>query len=139
VSQSEKANEDTLTGVWDGAFRQPVVGSVSFTATLIESGQQITGSTHEPCACAQYGCPRETHLAILAGHRQGRSVSFVKTYDPPGFGYDMVVYCGELNGDATEIAGRWSIKGGFSGEFVMMRPRRKAVVRARKELATVSS
>jgi hypothetical protein len=139
VRESERADDDTLTGVWDGAFRQPVVGSISFTATLIESGQHITGSTHEPCACAHYGCPRETHVAKLAGHRHARSVSFVKTYDPPGFGYDTVVYSGELNGDATEIAGTWTIKSGFSGEFVMMRPRRNMLARERRKLATVSS
>jgi hypothetical protein len=75
---------ENLTGVWNGTFRQPFRGSIAFTATLIESGHHITGSTHEPCA--QFACPRKTHLATLAGHHSGRAVSFVKTYDPPGFG-----------------------------------------------------
>ena len=46
MSKSENA-ADNLTGVWNGMFRQVLVGSVAFTATLIESGQHITGSTHE--------------------------------------------------------------------------------------------
>ncbi|MGO9631021.1 MAG: hypothetical protein ACLPXW_18805 [Xanthobacteraceae bacterium] len=48
MSKSENA-ADNLTGVWNGMFRQVLVGSVAFTATLIESGQHITGSTHEEC------------------------------------------------------------------------------------------
>jgi hypothetical protein len=126
---------ENLTGVWNGVFRQRFVGSVNFTATLIESGNQITGSTHEPCM--QFDCPRKTHLATFVGHRHGRAVSFIKTYDPPGFGYDAVGYSGDLNGDATEIAGMWTIKGGFSGEFVMTRAGRRVEARARKKLATV--
>jgi hypothetical protein len=126
-----------LTGVWDGVFRQRLVGAVNFTATLIESGNRITGSTHEPCI--QFLCPRQTHPATLAGHRRGCIVSFVKSYDPPGYGYDTVAYSGELNGDATEIAGTWTIQSGFSGEFVMTRPGRAAKARERKKLATVPS
>ncbi|MGO9048032.1 MAG: hypothetical protein ACLQFW_14280 [Xanthobacteraceae bacterium] len=40
MSKSENA-ADNLTGVWNGMFRQVLVGSVAFTATLIESGQHI--------------------------------------------------------------------------------------------------
>jgi hypothetical protein len=127
----------SLTGVWDGVFRQRVIGAVNFTATLIESGNRITGSTHEPCIL--FDCPRRTHLASLAGDRRDGTVSFVKSYDPPGFGYDTVAYAGELNSDATEIAGIWTIGSGFSGEFVMTRSGRHTKVRERKKLATVSS
>jgi hypothetical protein len=137
MTDPEKVAAESLTGVWNGVFRQRLVGSVNFTATLIESGNAITGSTHEPCI--QFFCPRRTHLATLAGYRQGRTVSFMKSYDPPGFGYDTVAYRGELNGDATEIAGVWTIGSGFSGEFVMTRPGRNTKARERKKLATVSS
>jgi hypothetical protein len=134
---SERTSEDTdnLTGVWDGAFKNSDGGSVSFTATLIESGSLLTGSTHEPCALSY--CPRKTHLANLSGRRSGRAVSFVKTYDPPGYGYDTVIYGGELNGDASEITGRWTIPPDLSGEFLMIRAARRAAVRTRKKVATV--
>jgi hypothetical protein len=117
MNETPGSAADNLTGVWNGVFQQPDCGSVAFTATLIESGGQITGSTHEPCAL--HGCPRKTHL------------------DPPGFGYGTVSYRGDLNGDATEIAGTWTIAGGFSGEFLMIRAGRSVPARARKKRATV--
>ncbi len=134
MSAPESQSSDSLTGVWEGVFRQAGHGSVAFTATLIDSDGQISGATHE--ACTQVGCPRRMHIALLSGGRQGRAVSFVKTYDPPGFGYDTVSYAGELNGDASEIAGAWTIGGAFSGDFVMVRARRRAVARRRRKLAT---
>jgi hypothetical protein len=135
MNENPGSAADNLTGVWNGVFHQPDCGSVAFTATLIESGGQITGSTHEPCALP--GCPRKTHLALLSGHRQSRTVAFVKTYDPPGFGYGAVSYRGDLNGHATEIAGTWTIAGGFSGAFLMIRAGRSVPARARKKRATV--
>jgi hypothetical protein len=126
-----------LTGVWNGVFRQPLHGSVNFTATLIESGNHISGSTHEPCA--QRDCPRRTHLATLAGQRRGSTVSFVKTYDPPGFGYHTVMYSGELSTDHCRIAGTWTIGSFSSGPFVMTRERPHAQAQTRKTLATVPS
>jgi hypothetical protein len=134
MNQSGSGAADNLTGVWNGVFQQPHFGSVAFTATLIESANQISGSTHERCAL--FGCPRGTHLALLSGRRQSRTVSFVKTYDPPGFGYGSVSYVGELNGDATEIAGTWTIEG-LSGAFLMIRARRRTLARRRKKHATV--
>lgn len=130
-----------LTGVWNGLFKQTDLGQhVSFTATLIEAGHSITGSTHEPCIMPE--CPRKTHYATLSGGRQGSAVSFVKTYDPPGFGYSRVTYDGTLNGDATEIAGQWSIRYlafSFSGEFLMIRAGRRAAQRARRKFATTKA
>ena len=134
MSGSENEADD-LTGVWNGKYRQTLVGDVPFTATLVQSGDHVGGSTHEPCI--KSGCPRKTHLAILSGHRKGSSVAFVKSYDPPGYGFDTVNYTGELNADATEIAGMWSIGNGFSGAFVMTRASRRAEVKADAKLTTV--
>ena len=133
MSESEDG-ADNLTGVWNGMYRQTLVGSVPFTATLIQSGDHIGGSTHETCIPSD--CPRKTHLAILSGHRSGRSIAFVKTYDPPGFGFDTVRYVGELNADATEIAGMWSIGSAFFGAFVMTRAGRHAQVAADAQLTS---
>jgi hypothetical protein len=135
MNQRGSRAADNLTGVWNGVFKQPHHGSVAFTATLIESAGQVTGSTHEPCALP--GCPRSVHLALLAGRRQSRAVAFVKTYDPPGFGYGTVSYAGELNADASEIAGNWTIEGGLSGAFLMVRARRRALARTRKKHAAI--
>jgi hypothetical protein len=110
-----------LTGVWNGLFTHPDHEPVSFVATLIDTGAMLSGSTHDE-KCMMRGCPRRTHNAILDGRRNGSAVSFTKTYDPPGFGYDAVVYDGALNADATEIDGQWSIPAFFlSGKFLMIR------------------
>lgn len=109
---------DSLTGVWDGTFVQPGTGVVTFLATLIESGGALAGSVTEPCIA--YGCPVNTHNASIAGHRSGSAVSFVKRYEPPGYGYDTVFYEGVVNADATEIDGRWRVPP-YSGTFLMVR------------------
>ncbi len=111
---------DTLTGVWDGTYTQAGAGIVTFLATLIETGGALGGSVTEPCVMP--GCPLSTHNASLAGHRSGSAVSFVKRYEPPGYGYDKVSYEGAVNAEATEIDGRWRIPGtAYSGTFLMVR------------------
>ena len=79
---------DDLTGVWDGTYVQPQVGIVTFLATLVETGGALAGEVTEPCMTP--GCPLSTHTASIAGHRSGSAVSFVKRYEPAGYGYDTV-------------------------------------------------
>jgi hypothetical protein len=121
-----------LTGVWDGTFVQPQVGMVTFLATLIDSGGALTGDVTEPCMTAN--CPLSVHKASIAGHRSGNSVSFVKRYEPPGYGYDKVTYEGLVNADATEIDGRWRLPG-LSGTFLMVRSTKPAEAVATEEQA----
>ncbi len=114
-----------LTGVWDGSFVQPQVGMVTFLATLIDSGGALAGNVTEPSMMP--GCPLSTHNASIAGHRSGSAVSFVKRYEPPGYGYDTVRYEGVVNAEATEIDGRWRLLGtSFSGAFLMVRSTKPA-------------
>ena len=116
---------ETLTGVWDGTFIQPGVGTITFIATLIESGGALGGSVTEPCTSP--GCPLDTHNATIAGDRSGSTVSFVKRYDPPGYGYDTVFYEGSVNAEATEIDGRWKLPDHSAmGTFLMIRSRKPA-------------
>jgi hypothetical protein len=116
---------EDLTGVWDGTYIQPQVGMVTFLVTLIESGRALTGNVTEPCMTS--GCPVSTHNASIAGHRSGSAVSFVKHYEPPGYGYDKVFYEGAVNADATEISGRWRLPGAaLSGSFLMVRSSKTA-------------
>ena len=125
---------DDLTGVWDGTFIQPHVGMVTFLVTLIESGGALEGNVTEPCMTP--GCPVSTHNASIAGHRSGSTVSFVKRYEPPGYGYDTVSYEGAVNADATEISGRWSLRGAaLSGSFLMVRSTKTAESVASEEQA----
>jgi hypothetical protein len=124
---------DDLTGVWDGTYIQPSVGMVTFLVTLIETGGALTGSVTEPCMTT--GCPVSTHNASISGQRSGSAVSFVKTYEPPGYGYDRVFYEGAVNGDATEISGRWRVGAALSGSFLMVRSTRTAESVAAEEQA----
>jgi hypothetical protein len=123
-----------LTGVWDGTYIQPSVGMVTFLTTLIDSGGALGGSVTEPCMTSR--CPVSTHNASISGHRSGSAVSFVKTYEPPGYGYDKVFYEGAVNADATEISGRWRLPGApLSGTFLMVRSTRTAETIAAEEQA----
>ena len=122
---------ENLTGIWQGFYSYPRARApVGFTATLIESGAWLSGSTHETVQ-DQWGDWFEA-CATLLGKRMGQTVSFTKTYDGAGGGWShAVVYDGVLSDDATEIEGQWSAPGGGSGKFLMIRPegRRAEVLR----------
>jgi hypothetical protein len=125
---------DDLTGTWDGTYIQPGVGMITFVATLIEAGGALGGSVAEPCMMPS--CPVSTHNASIAGQRSGHTVSFVKRYDPPGYGYDKVAYEGTVNADATEISGRWRLPGAAdSGTFLMVRSTKVAEASVTEEQA----
>jgi hypothetical protein len=129
---TEEANAQNLTGIWHGLYSyldgRP---SVSFVATLIESGMTVSGTTHEPSDGP--GEPKATLYATLAGHRQGASVAFLKTYDRAGPRYlSTIAYQGVLSGDGTEIEGAWLISGGSGGKFLMIRSAGKSEAARRK-------
>lgn len=107
-----------LSGVWDGSYIQPGTGMVTFTATLVETNGALSGDVTEPCSNPR--CPVRTHNASITGQRAGNAVSFVKRYEPPGFGFDVVHYEGTVDTEATEIDGRWRLPG-QSGAFLMIR------------------
>jgi len=84
---------ENLTGIWQGSYAYPYGLSVSFVATLIDSGGSFTGSIHEPCS---YRSER-TIFAMLEGSRDGRTVSFLKRYQNAGPNYAATV---KYRGDA---------------------------------------
>jgi hypothetical protein len=121
---TEPAGGENLTGVWQGLYSYSYGQSVSFVATLIDSGASFSGTIHEPSIFGG-----DTINATFAGARQGNAVSFLKTYEKsagPQYA-SSVQYEGALNGDATEIEGRWTIRVfGMSGKFLMIRSAGKA-------------
>ncbi len=123
MAEGHNADTRNLTGVWQGiyTYRDQSL-AVSFVATLLESGSSLTGTTHEPCSIG--GSSDQTMFATLTGSRHHSAVHFVKTYEGSNPFYRTVVYEGTLNHDATEIEGRWTIPGNWSGRFMMMRPER---------------
>jgi hypothetical protein len=129
------ADERNLTGVWQGLYTYPHGESVSFVATLIDSGGALSGSTHEPCA--RTVAASGTLYATLAGGRTGSTVEFRKTYDGTVPRHHAVDYAGTLNAEATELEGRWIIRGVWSGKFLMIRPAREEASATRKAVQEV--
>ncbi len=122
-----------LTGIWHGIYSYPVARApVSFVATLIETASAISGTTHEPRAVG--GSPDETLYATLLGRRRNSAVAFVKTYEGANPHYATVLYEGTLSSDGTEIEGRWTVPGNWSGKFLMIRSAGKTETIARKAL-----
>jgi len=109
-----------LTGVWHGLYSYPRAReSVPFTASLTDGGGWLSGTTEEvPTSGKAKGL---TLVATLQGRRTGHSVTFLKTYDDLRYGYDAVQYAGAVNQDGSEIEGRWTIPGVWSGKFLMIR------------------
>ena len=99
---------------------------------FVWGGGGLYGTTHEPDSTGAGS--GQMLLAQLAGSRNASAVAFVKTYDNPESGYYYpVAYGGALNGDATEIEGRWTIGDHMSGKFLMIRAGGKAVAVEKKK------
>jgi hypothetical protein len=129
---TQAPSPQNLTGIWHGLYSyldgRP---SVSFVATLIETGTTVSGTTHEPSD--GQGETNATLCATLTGRRQGATVAFLKTYDRAGPRYfSSIAYQGMLSGDGTEIEGGWLIPGGSYGKFLMIRSAGKAEAVTRK-------
>ena len=90
-----------------------------FRATVEDSAGLIAGRTRETIAFAND--VRQDLDASVAGRRDGRAVTFLKTYLGLRPGYDVVSYAGEVSADGAEIDGRWTIEGKVSGPFLMIR------------------
>ncbi|MGH6674500.1 MAG: hypothetical protein ACRECV_21340 [Xanthobacteraceae bacterium] len=120
MTEHGRAREQNLTGIWNGLYTYPDGKSMSFVATLIEAGASISGTTHEPGSLG--GGAGATLYASLNGSRSGSSVTFTKAYDQPDRSHrSPILYEGALNGDGTEIEGRWTIVKAWSGKFLMIR------------------
>lgn len=127
---SKQSSGQNLTGIWQGLYSYPISRApVSFVATLIETASTVSGTTHEPSAAGE--SPNETLYATLIGRRHDSAVAFVKTYDGANPHYRTVAYEGTLSADGTEIEGRWTVPGSWSGKFLMIRSAGKAEAVAR--------
>ncbi len=109
-----------LSGVWAGVYSYSGASSpVPFSAKLAQSLEWITGTTEEIINCADATSMAMT--ATLQGRRDGAQVSWLKLYDRLWGTFDAVSYRGEVNTDASEISGRWTIGPDWSGAFLMIR------------------
>lgn len=119
MTEPGRVKKRNLTGVWNGLYTYRDGRSTSFVATLIESGGLLSGTTHEPGTAGAAG---PMLFASLAGTRSDSAVTFTKTYErPDAFHTSPIRYEGALNGEGTEIEGRWTIMRFWSGKFLMVR------------------
>ena len=110
-----------LSGVWDGTYAYPsALEPVPFRAELRDHGGRLSGEISEP---APAYLPPGDLAAILTGARSGSHVRFTKIYDLLDHFRDPVIYDGTLDEEECEIAGSWTIGPGWSGTFVMTRPK----------------
>ena len=107
---------EDLSGLWDGLYSYPrILAPVSFVADLKETGGWLTGTTRETAASGS--ATGQNLSATLQGRRSGSSVKFLKLYDGSVPGFDSVAYEGNVSADGTEIDGRWTAIGNWSGTF----------------------
>lgn len=118
---------ESLTGVWHGLYSYPVawMPPAHFTATMIDSGGALHGTTHEETA-------QGAMQAVVEGALEGGVVRFVKVYSPASEDFQDVIYSGTLSADRTEIEGEWTVPGVWSGTFLMIRTRGKAQAQERE-------
>ncbi len=110
-----------LTGIWNGLYAYPHTRKepVAFVASLGDNDGWLTGAIEE---IASVGPMRgHTIAATIQGRRAAHAVTFLKTYDDLPQGYDTVHYAGDVNHDGSEIEGRWTVPGSWSGKFLMIR------------------
>jgi hypothetical protein len=119
MAKGRSQSSRSLTGVWQGIYSYATGGlpTVPFTASLIEAGGSLGGSVHEQCTMNG----ETLYFSVVSGSRHGTAVSFVKTYLGTSPYYGRIAYDGAVNDDATEIEGRWTIPGDWSGRFLMTR------------------
>ncbi len=133
---ADQDGRQSLTGVWHGLYMFDENHEVeSFVATLMETGPFLTGTTHEDAICDD-GVRRRL-LATVDGEREGAAVYFDKTYDGTAGWNHLVRYQGALNSDWTEVEGRWTVPGAWSGRFLMIRSGSKTLAQARAQLVGV--
>jgi len=128
---SGKGARASLSGAWSGVYSFPgdAQRPVAFSADLKQAGAWIVGTTAE---VAERGDARgATISATLQGRRDGRRVTWLKLYDRLPQFYNEVAYVGQINEDATEISGQWSIPGNWSGAFLMIRTSTLTLARRR--------
>jgi hypothetical protein len=128
--KSAFTRESDLTGLWSGEYwYSHTVRPTPFSAHIIDSGGNISGTTLEP---ATFGSPHLTELsADISGSRGALSLRFTKIYHPaPGVHRNPIYYSGTVDEKLTMIDGDWRFSDGFSGRFVLVRASRGAKAEA---------
>jgi hypothetical protein len=118
---AEVSDDGSLGGPWCGEYSDDGDDDPprSFVATLKEVAGLVRGRIDETAtATDKPGRPLE---AIVEGRRAERAVRLIKRYKSTTKRYIPIVYDGEVSEARDRIAGRWSMRTGRTGRFVMSR------------------
>jgi len=128
---SEAAAEHDLSGQWSGFYNYPIDRPPTpFEVELRDNGGLLSGVVSEPGDTrASRGM---TLHAVLEGQREGATVRFAKHYDYLPRAHYVVDYHGQIAPGGDEIEGEWSIRGAWSGTFLMIRGSRQEDAVTRK-------
>lgn len=111
------SDKQDVTGVWYGRYEAEQWDEKNgFIAVLEETGGAVSGVITERDTEWQV----EIRRALVSGAREGATLRFVKQYDGTGGHSHAIDYAGTIDGEGTEIGGRWTQKWS-SGRFVMER------------------
>lgn len=122
-----------MSGLWSGIYFYGADAGVPFSAWIDEADGALSGTTLEPNTFAATSA--EELEANITGTRRGVSVEFTKIYAPStGIRQPPLIYRGDVNGDFTEVTGRWAFSslGAPSGRFKLSRLKSSAAVREEK-------
>lgn len=126
------SHDSDLTGLWSGEYWYAAAAHpVPFSAHIIDTAGNITGTTLEPNTFAHPGLIELS--AGIEGARGELSVRFTKIYHAaPGVHRDPIFYSGSVDPAFTMIDGQWTFAdpGSLSGRFVLVRVSRGAQAEA---------
>jgi len=116
---AEAVDDGPLSGPWRGEYSDDGDDDPPrlFVASLHEMAGLVRGKVDETATKTDKpGRPLE---AIVNGRRAGQSVRLIKQYVSATKRYIPILYDGEVSKSGDRIEGRWSMRTGRSGHFVM--------------------
>src|SRR5438094_172660 len=120
---AKAAELGAVTGVWTGEYRYPEGSGarpVSFTAIVVQRGENLTGEIKEPNTFGEQGDPWLHATVEGRFDPETRTLNFLKTYDGTAKVDHDVRYEGRLSADATQVEdGTWKIPDNGQGTFTL--------------------
>ncbi len=118
---AEVSDDGNLSGLWRGEYSEDDDTNPprSFTATLRDVAGLVRGRINE--MATETDKPGRPLEAIVDGRRAERAVRLIKRYVNATKSYIPILYDGEVSEAGVLIEGRWSMRTGRAGHFVMSR------------------
>ncbi len=118
---AEASDGRSLSGPWRGEYSDDGDDNPprAFRATLKEMAGLVRGGIEE--AVTENDKPERPLEAVVEGRRAERAVRLIKRYVSATKRFIPILYEGRVNEGGDRVEGRWSMRGGRTGRFVMSR------------------